>query len=230
VPPAEKAFSKRYDFCHEGLPWSGQRQSTFHRSSSSAKSIRPWRFIAISLGSRHDFRSPTSIHSSRLSVGEASSYSSSRTRTRRHCRTRGDILQCDGMLTSTLQILIPSPRCFRFLTANGPHSSRGVFSGCSWRSNFSILSVSCPRNCLASDFSWNPTTMSSANRTTMTSPWRVLDPQIKHVVARAQLTLSGVSYNAGVVKYFFSTLLHPLRDERHFALVEISAIPTKARS
>src|ERR1700735_2801738 len=29
---------------------------------------------------------------------------------------------------------------------------------------------------------------------------------------------------------FFPTLLHPLRDERHFALVEISAIPTKARS
>jgi hypothetical protein len=41
---------------------------------------------------------------------------------------------------------------------------------------------------------------------------------------------TGISYNAGVVKYFFSTLLHPLRDERHFALVEISAIPTKARS
>jgi hypothetical protein len=40
----------------------------------------------------------------------------------------------------------------------------------------------------------------------------------------------GISYNAGVVKYFFSTLLHPLRDERHFALVETSAIPTKARS
>jgi prolyl oligopeptidase len=38
------------------------------------------------------------------------------------------------------------------------------------------------------------------------------------------------SYNAGVVKYFFHTLLHPLGDERHFALVEISAIPTKARS
>jgi hypothetical protein len=45
-----------------------------------------------------------------------------------------------------------------------------------------------------------------------------------------QLVLYRVSYNAGVVKYFFSTLLHPLRDERHFALVEISAIPTKARS
>ena len=43
-------------------------------------------------------------------------------------------------------------------------------------------------------------------------------------------TETGVSYNAGVVKYFFSTLLRPLRDERHFALVEISAIPTKARS
>jgi len=47
---------------------------------------------------------------------------------------------------------------------------------------------------------------------------------------RDLLTRTGVSYNAGVVKYFFSTLLHPLRDERHFALVEINAIPTKARS
>ena len=45
-----------------------------------------------------------------------------------------------------------------------------------------------------------------------------------------QFLRTGVSYNAGVVKYVFSTLLHPLRDERHFALVEISAIPTKARS
>ena len=41
---------------------------------------------------------------------------------------------------------------------------------------------------------------------------------------------TGFSYNAGVDKYFFSTLLHPLRDERHFALLETSAIPTKARS
>ncbi len=46
----------------------------------------------------------------------------------------------------------------------------------------------------------------------------------------AILLLNRVSYNAGVVKYFFPTLLHPLRDERHFALVEISAISTKARS
>jgi hypothetical protein len=45
----------------------------------------------------------------------------------------------------------------------------------------------------------------------------------------SQLAQTGVSYNAGVVKYFFPTLLHPLRDERHFALVEISAIPTQAR-
>ena len=44
------------------------------------------------------------------------------------------------------------------------------------------------------------------------------------------MSRTGVSYNAGVVKYVFSTLLHPLREERHFALVEGSAIPTKARS
>jgi hypothetical protein len=42
--------------------------------------------------------------------------------------------------------------------------------------------------------------------------------------------INRLSYNAGCVKYFFSTLLHALREERHFALVEISAIPTKARS
>src|SRR5882672_1033126 len=46
----------------------------------------------------------------------------------------------------------PSPRCFRFLTANGPNSSRRVFSGCSSRSNFRIRSVSSAQNCLASDF------------------------------------------------------------------------------
>ena len=39
-----------------------------------------------------------------------------------------------------------------------------------------------------------------------------------------------LSDNAGGVKYFFATRLHPLLDKRHFALVEISAIPTKARS
>jgi serine/threonine protein kinase/Tfp pilus assembly protein PilF len=50
-----------------------------------------------------------------------------------------------------------------------------------------------------------------------------------HKLAHLYAT-TGVSYNAGVVKYFFPTLLHPLRDERHFALIEISAIPTKARS
>jgi hypothetical protein len=65
--------------------------------------------------------------------------------------------------------------------------------------------------------------------------WRVLRErdEVKKGAACCKpgwLTLTGVSYNAGVVKYFFPTLLHPLRDERHFALVEISAIPTKARS
>jgi hypothetical protein len=49
-------------------------------------------------------------------------------------------------------------------------------------------------------------------------------------MTQRRLKLTGLSYNAGVDKYFFSTLLHPLRDERHFALLETSAIPTKARS
>jgi hypothetical protein len=43
-------------------------------------------------------------------------------------------------------------------------------------------------------------------------------------VNRSQAYLKCISYNAGFVKYFFPTLFHPLRDERHFALVEISAI------
>ena len=50
------------------------------------------------------------------------------------------------------------------------------------------------------------------------------------VIAFCSGVTAGLSYNAGVVKYFFSTLLHRLRDERHFALLETSAIPTKARS
>ncbi len=33
-----------------------------------------------------------------------------------------------------------------------------------------------------------------------------------------------LSDNAGAVKYFFSTLLHALREERHFALVEAFAL------
>jgi hypothetical protein len=46
----------------------------------------------------------------------------------------------------------------------------------------------------------------------------------------SQLTKHRLSDNAGFVEYFFPTRLRPLGDERHFALVEISAIPTKARS
>jgi hypothetical protein len=45
-----------------------------------------------------------------------------------------------------------------------------------------------------------------------------------------QLVEHRLSNNAGVVKYFFCTLLHALKKERHFALMEISAMPTKARS
>jgi hypothetical protein len=42
-----------------------------------------------------------------------------------------------------------------------------------------------------------------------------------------------LSDNAGAVKYFFqffTTLLHALREERHFALVAGFALPTTARS
>src|SRR5439155_160249 len=64
----------------------------------------------------------------------------------------------------------PSPRRCRLLIANGPNSSSRVFSGCNSRWNFLILSVSSARNCSASPLLWNPTTISSANRTTITSP------------------------------------------------------------
>jgi hypothetical protein len=40
----------------------------------------------------------------------------------------------------------------------------------------------------------------------------------------------GVSDNVGAVKHFLSVLTRALRGARHFALVEGSAIPTKARS
>ena len=59
----------------------------------------------------------------------------------------------------------PSPRRWRSRTANGPNSSRRVFSGCSSRSNFRIRCVSSAQNRLTSAFPWNPTTMSSAKRT-----------------------------------------------------------------
>jgi hypothetical protein len=39
-----------------------------------------------------------------------------------------------------------------------------------------------------------------------------------------------VSDNVGAVKHFLSVLTRALRRARHFALVEDSAIPTKARS
>src|SRR5438874_6426828 len=49
-----------------------------------------------------------------------------------------------------------------------------------------ILSVSSARNCSASALLWNPTTISSANRTTITSPCALLtphlDPQVEHVM------------------------------------------------
>ena len=48
---------------------------------------------------------------------------------------------------------------------------------------------------------------------------------IDHSRSFGIVTQNRLSYNAGCVKYFFSTLLHALREERHFALVEISAMP-----
>jgi hypothetical protein len=41
--------------------------------------------------------------------------------------------------------------------------------------------------------------------------------------------LTGLSDNVGYVKYFFSTRLRPLGEERHFALLEQVPCPTKAR-
>jgi len=42
--------------------------------------------------------------------------------------------------------------------------------------------------------------------------------------------LNRVSDNVGGVKHFLGVLVRALRGARHFALVEGSAIPTKARS
>src|SRR5580704_718504 len=74
--------------------------------------------------------------------------------------------------------------------------------------------------------------------------WHVCHSKLSHVVGspqqdgppicayivpiqQASLTMPALS---STFFAFFPTLLHPLRDERHFALVEISAITTKARS
>ena len=46
----------------------------------------------------------------------------------------------------------------------------------------------------------------------------------------AQLAINRVSDNVASVKHFLSVLTRALRRARHFALVEGSAIPTKARS
>ena len=49
-------------------------------------------------------------------------------------------------------------------------------------------------------------------------------------MSSGQLAKNRVSNNASGVKRFFSGLRHALEEERHFALMEISAIPTQARS
>src|SRR5204863_1190610 len=64
----------------------------------------------------------------------------------------------------------PSPRPRRAWSANRPNSRRRVLSGCSSRPNRSNRSRSSARNCTASCRCSNPTTKSSAKRTTMTSP------------------------------------------------------------
>jgi hypothetical protein len=48
--------------------------------------------------------------------------------------------------------------------------------------------------------------------------------------ASPQLLQNRVSDNVAPVKHFLSALTRALRRARHFALVEGSAIPTKARS
>ena len=64
----------------------------------------------------------------------------------------------------------PCPRDFRCSAANGPNSSSRVFSGCRSSRNFRERSARSVQNRSASDLFWNPSTMSSANLTTMTSP------------------------------------------------------------
>jgi len=68
-----------------------------------------------------------------------------------------------------------------------------------------------------------------------------MNPRALSIIANVALTVlvlqanvlaqeNRVSDNVGGVKHFLSILLRALRRARHFALVEGSAIPTKARS
>jgi hypothetical protein len=63
-----------------------------------------------------------------------------------------------------------SPRCFRFSAAWRPNSIRRVLSGCNSNPNFRRRSFHSWRNRSASARCSNPLTISSAYRTTMTSP------------------------------------------------------------
>jgi hypothetical protein len=74
-----------------------------------------------------------------------------------------------------------SPRPCRLLIANGPNSSRRVFSGCSSGLNFLIiLAVSSARNWPASALLLNPTTISSVNRTKIMSSCGRFQRQASH--------------------------------------------------
>jgi len=65
---------------------------------------------------------------------------------------------------------LPSPRRCRFSAAYRPNSISRVLSSCSLRLNFSNRSRSSLQNRSASSRYWNPTTKSSAKRTTTTLP------------------------------------------------------------
>jgi hypothetical protein len=92
-----------------------------------------------------------------------------------------------------------------------------------------LRAESIPKFCHSSEHTWLLRRKKSRARDKfkrrLFTPWTVFN-----YLGEEDLSPTGLSDNAGFVKYFFRALLHPLRDERHFALVEISAIPTKARS
>src|SRR5216684_3270015 len=69
----------------------------------------------------------------------------------------------------------PAPRRWRLSAAYRPNSTSRVLSGCSSSRNLRKRCASSSRNRSASDLYWNPSTMSSANLTTIMSPracWR----------------------------------------------------------
>ena len=99
--------------------------------------------------------------------------SNSRSHTKFAFLSSADLLACPQMCVNPRKSNVsglPSPRRFRLAAAKRPNSIRRVLSGCSSNPNCCRRSRQSRRNRSASPRNWNPNTLSSAYRTTMTSP------------------------------------------------------------